>query len=197
VNVNAMLVAPSVTGFSITSAVCMNSNDSAARPVDTVMPAAAMSFACARLTATVRVASSAPWFVVTALVVTPVSITTVHLVFSSMSAVPDVSCSVAVADTDPVPATVNVVVPQPSFVSAPDGSDALVSVKVGSTRSMVSPDFSGAFSSNAYEIDEGTFITGLDIVSALCVIAAATSAVDFSIAAVSVAEAASVNVTVR
>jgi hypothetical protein len=180
-NVNEMLVGPSVTGLAITSADCSNAGGVGnAIAVDTAMVVAAMSFASARVTATVRVASFAPWFVVTALVVTPVSITTVHLVSTSMSAVPDVSRRVAVDDAEPVPATVNVVVPQPSFSRSTDGSDASTSVNVGSTRSMRSPDFSTAFSSNAYEIDDAVYVAGSTIVRVLCVSAGSTTAFDFA-----------------
>jgi hypothetical protein len=59
-----------------------------------------MLFAFARLTATVRVATFAPCDKTSALVVTPVSISSVHRLFSSMSAVPDVSRRVAVAVVD-------------------------------------------------------------------------------------------------
>jgi hypothetical protein len=134
----------------------------------------AMSFAAARVTPTLRVAALAPWLVVTALVVTPVSIVTVHLSSALMSAAAAVSVSVAVAVVDLLPATVNVVVPHPSFT----GDDSVPIVNVGSTSATVSACFRGAFNSKEYEIDDAAHGTGRAIVRLLCVSAGLSTCVD-------------------
>jgi hypothetical protein len=55
-------------------------------------------------------------------------------------------------------------------------------VNVGSTSATLSFTFSGAVSSNAYEIDDSAYVTGLAIVSLLCVSTAFVTAGDTLIA---------------
>ena len=167
-NMNEMDDGPSVTGLSMVSTLCWNAGVGATSAVDSVIDvvALAMSFAAARPTPTLRVAAFAPWFVTTALVVTPVSTVTVHLTSALMSALAAVSVSVAVAVPVLLPAAANVVLPHPAIVSG----DAIVPiVKVGSTSAMVSACFSGALSSNSYATDDAAHVSGLAITRLLYV----------------------------
>ena len=89
--------------------------------------------------------------------VTPVSMATVHRVSASIAFDAAVSVSVAVAWPELATPTValNVVASpslHPSITTGADGDPA--NVNVGSTRSISSFTFSGALSSNEYEIEK-------------------------------------------
>jgi hypothetical protein len=150
-NVKAITVGASVTGVSILNTLCMNSGVVGfTTAVDNVIAVVlAILAACARVTPTFRDASLALCPV--ALVVTPVSIATVHRVCASIAFDAAVSVRVAVAVPEfATPTVLPNVVPSPSLhPSITTGADGdAANVNAGSTRSMVSPTFSGAFISN-------------------------------------------------
>ena len=199
-NVKAITVGASVTGVSILSTLCMNSGVAGfTTAVDNVIAVVlAIFLASASVTPTFRDASLALCSV--ALVVTPVSIATVHRVSASIAF--DAAVSVRVAVAVPEFATVTVL---PNAVASPSlhpsittGADGVpANVNVGNTRSIVSPTFSGAFISNEYVIADATSNDGRWIVRLLCVSTGSSTAVDTSIAAAPILPVASVPATVR
>ena len=161
-NVNEMAVGASVDGVAMVSTLCWNAGVvGTTTAVDVVIWAALASFACASTTAAVRVARLA--FCAMGLVVTPDPIVTLHRVSASISALAAVSLIFADAVPVALAVAVKVVLPHPTI----DGVGIVPRVKVGRMRSTLSVCFSGAFSSNAYEMEDLAIGAGLAIVSVL------------------------------
>jgi hypothetical protein len=182
-NVNDIADGAALTSLSIVNTLCCTAGVITATSVDAdaAIDDAVISSACAKVTAAVRKLSFPfPAVCASMLVVTPVTTLTSHIVPASIVAAAAVSVSVAVCVAEFVPPTLNVVVPHPLFVNAPDGS--VPNVNVGSTSATLSFTFSGAVSSNAYEIDDSVSVVGLAIVSLLCVSTAFVTAGDTLIA---------------
>jgi hypothetical protein len=97
-------------------------------------------------------------------VVTPVAIATAHRVPAASVDVAAVSVNVAVAVPDWLAAIVNVVVPHPEVVGVA-GED---SAKSGNTIATLSAMASGALKAKMNAIAELAAVTGLSIVSMLC-----------------------------
>jgi hypothetical protein len=167
-NVNEIMDGAASTGLSIVNTLCWSAAVvGATTSVDAPIDDAVMSSASANVTAFVRKFNDAVPTCASALVVTAVITITSHLVHASIVAVSAVSVNVAVVRAEFVPAIENCVVPHPFFVNSGDGN--VPNVKLGSTSATLSFTFSGAVSSNAYEIDDSAYVTGLAIVSLLYV----------------------------
>jgi hypothetical protein len=160
-NVNVSTDGAARTGLCMVSELTMTAGVNVVTAVDFVIwvVAETTSAASANITPTCRNEESKVWS--TALVVIPVATVTSHLVLASIIVVAAVSVSVAVAVAELVPATLNVVVPHPFFVT--DGS--VPNVNVGSTSATLSFTFSGDVSSNEYEIDDSAKLSGFAMVS--------------------------------
>jgi hypothetical protein len=199
-NVNEITVTADVTGVSIVSTLCMKAGVvGTVTCVDNVMAVVlAMSAASANVTPTFRDVSSA--LCAAALVITPVSIATVHLVCAFIAL--DAAVRVRLAPACPEFATPtvlpNVVASpslHPSITTGADGDPA--NVNVGSTRAISSPTLSGAFSSNEYVIGDATAVDGRVMVKLLCVSTGSSTAVDSSMAPAPILPVANVPATVR
>ncbi len=120
--------------------------------VELVICVAAILFAVANVTATVRVLRSAAC--AAALVVMPVAIVTRHSTPDFISAVAAFSVTAAPACPELATVEVKVVVPHPSVT----GVDNELMPNVGSTNATRSFTFSGAFNAKRYDTDDGVHV---------------------------------------
>ena len=178
--------ATSSDGRSIVRVLCVSTGSSTA--VEISIAPAPMS-PVASVAATVRVAKSAAC--VALLVVTPLGTVTVHGSYAASVAVAAARLSVAVAWPELLTVGVNVVVPQSVMVRWAD-VEMPVMVNVGSTSAILSAGecTSGMFKANVNAITVDAAVTGVPILSTLCMNrgdAGLVTAVDFAIAVVPLA----------
>ena len=177
--------ATSSDGRSIVRVLCVSTGSTTAVEISI---APALMSPVASVAATVRVAKSAAC--VALLVVTPLGTVTVHGSYAASVAVAAARLSVAAAWPELLTVGVNVVVPQSVMVRWPD-AEMPVMVNVGSTTAMLSVECtSGMFKANVNAITVGAAVTGVSILSTLCMNrgdAGLVTAVDFAIAVVPLA----------